>query len=87
MTTQSTSLRLADHLSANPYAFPGGYPMYAFTSDAAVLCHKCCKSERVLIGTTTGNDGWCVVALEINDENDHLYCDHCSSKIEAAYVG
>lgn len=86
MTTQSTSLRLADLLSTSPYTFPGGYPMFAITSDGAALCHKCCKSERRLIGTTTGNDGWCVVALNINYENDHLYCDHCSSNIEAAYL-
>lgn len=86
MTTQSTSLRLADQLSTSPYTWPGGYPMFAITSDGAALCHKCCKSERELIGTTTGNDGWCVVALRVNYEDDDLYCDHCSLKVEAAYV-
>ena len=54
MTTQSKSLRLADTLARNPFAFPGGYPMFAVTSDGACLCHKCCSTERESIGTTTG---------------------------------
>ena len=85
MTTQSKSLRLADQLSAQPWAWPGGYPLFAITSDGAALCYKCCSTERELIGTTTGSDGWCVVALDINYENVSLNCDNCSKQIEAAY--
>ena len=85
MTTQSKSLKLADQLSAQPYAWPGGYPMFAITSDGAALCHKCCSTERESIGTTTGSDGWCVIALDINYEDTSLYCDHCSNQIESAY--
>jgi len=85
MTTQNKSLRLADQLSVQPYAWPGGYPMFAITSDSAALCNKCCSTERELIGTTTGSDGWCVIALEINYEDANLYCDHCSNQIESAY--
>jgi len=85
MTTQSKSLRLADQLSAQPYAWPGGYPLFAITSDGAALCHKCCSTEREAIGTTTGSDGWCVVSLDINYEDTSLYCDHCSNQIESAY--
>lgn len=85
MTTQSKSLKLADQLAENPFAWPGGYPMFALTGDGAVLCHKCCKTERETIGTTTGNDGWCVVGLDINWEDEHLFCDHCSGQIESAY--
>jgi hypothetical protein len=86
MTTQSRSLRLADQLSSAPYAWPGGYPLFAVTRDGACLCHRCTKSERETIGTTTSTDGWCVVALETNWEDPHLYCDHCSTKIESAYA-
>ena len=85
MTTQSTSLRLADQLSSAPYAWPGGYPRFALTSDGATLCHTCCTKERLSIATTTGTDGWCITALDINWEDQHLYCDHCSKQIEAAY--
>lgn len=85
MTTQSKSLRLADYFSENPFAWPGGYPMFALTSDNGILCNKCCKEERRLIGTTTGDDGWNVVSLDVNWEDQELYCDHCNDKIESAY--
>ena len=86
MTTQSRSLRLADQLSSNPYYWPGGYPWFAITHDGGVLCHECCKSERSRIGTTTGSDGWGVVVLWINWEEDDLHCDHCGNRIESAYA-
>jgi hypothetical protein len=86
MTTQSTSLRLADRLSSSPYAWPGGYPLFAITHDGAALCHHCCKTERETIGTTTGRDGWGVVALEANWEDPDLYCGHCGDRIESAYA-
>ena len=84
MTTQSSSLRFADQLASSPYAFPGGYPLFAVTSDGACLCHNCCKTERELIGTTTGDDGWNVVGIDVNYEDGELFCANCSQKIEAA---
>ena len=84
MTTQSSSLRFADQAAESPYEFPGGYPKFAVTSDGACLCPSCCKNERELIGTTTGDDGWCVIGIDLNFEDDSLFCDHCSSKIESA---
>ena len=86
MTTQSKSLRLADQLSASPYAWPGGYPLFGVFHDGGACCHKCASAEREAIGTTTGTDGWGLVALEINYENPDLYCSHCSSRIESAYA-
>lgn len=85
MTTQSTSLRLATEPAAHPYAWPGGYPRFAITTDGAALCPSCCQSERISIGTTSGNDGWCVTALGVNWEDPDLLCDHCSTLIESAY--
>lgn len=86
MTTQSHSLRLADQLSSSPYAWPGGYPLFAVTHDCGALCKTCCKSERASIGTSTGRDGWAVVALEVNWEDPALHCDHCGCRIESAYA-
>lgn len=86
MTTQSRSLRLADRLAQSPYAFPGGYPLHAVTSDGAALCKCCVKSERESIGTTTGHDGWNVIALTVNWEDASLFCDHCGERIESAYA-
>ena len=86
MTTQSRSLRLADSLSRAPFAWPGSYPLHAITNDGAALCRHCCKTERLSIATTTGNDGWTVVAQAINWEDPDLLCDHCGSRIESAYA-
>jgi hypothetical protein len=86
MTTQSQSLRLADRLAHHPYAWPGGYPLFGITSDGKVLCHHCARTERASIGTTTGQDGWCLVAINANWEDPDLHCDHCSGRIESAYA-
>ena len=85
MTIQGASLRLADQLSASPYAWPGGYPLFGLFSDGGACCHRCAKSEREAIGTTAGSDGWQLVALQVNWEDPELFCDHCGSRIESAY--
>lgn len=85
MTTQSSSLRLADRLAQQPWTWPGGYPLFAVMDDGGALCHHCAKSEREWIGTTTGHDGWCITALAPNYEDLDLHCCHCSSRIPAAY--
>lgn len=86
MTTQSKNLRLADQLASNPYAWPGGYPMFAVMTDGAALCHHCAKTERQSIGTTTGSDGWTMAGLDVNWEDSNLLCDHCGQRIESAYA-
>lgn len=86
MTTQSRSLRLADQLSTTPYAWPGGYPLFGLFNDGGACCHHCAKSEREAIGTTTGSDGWCLVAIDANWEDPDLYCAHCGNRIESAYA-
>jgi hypothetical protein len=86
MSTQSRSLRFADQLSRSPFAWPGGYPLAAVTSDGGCLCHECTASERESIGTTTGTDGWNVVGLQVNWDDSQLVCDHCGTQIEAAYA-
>lgn len=84
--TQLLSRSLRDQLIASPYAWPGGYPMFAITNDGAALCHHCCSSERKSIGSTYGSDGWAIVALEVNWEDPSLLCDHCGERIESAYA-
>jgi hypothetical protein len=83
---QIKSRILRDELIANPYTPLGGYPRFAITSDGAVLCHRCCNTESQQIGTTTGTDGWGILALETNWEDPNLYCSHCGERIESAYA-
>ena len=85
MSAGSRSLRLADQLVREPYAWPGGYPMYAVTDDGGVICRFCAEEEREPIALTDGRDGWCVVDLSVNWEDLELRCDCCGREIEAAY--
>jgi hypothetical protein len=71
-----------------PYAWPGGYPLYFITSDGAALSFKAVRENlrSVLWSIKNGvNDGWRVQAMDINYEDNELYCDHTGEKIESAY--
>ncbi len=71
------------------YAWPGGYPLYLVTSDGAALCCDCGRKEwkQIAYAIMHGlNDGWRVVAPDVNWEDPELYCDHCSQRIESAYA-
>jgi hypothetical protein len=78
---------LREHIR-RPYAWPGGYPFYAITSDGACLCMRCCRTEYRQISYAVRhalNDGWRVEAFDINWEDTNLLCDHCNEPIESAY--
>lgn len=69
------------------FTFPGSYPMFYITKDNGVLCPKCCNDNREQCLDFENNDGgFSVVMADVNYENRNLFCDHCSKKIEAAYV-
>lgn len=71
-----------------PFAWPGGYPLYFICDDGGVLCHKCVKVERRNILSSVARhsqDGWRVVATDINWEDSHLECEQCGKHIESAY--
>ena len=80
-----TPAELRKEIVKNPYAWPGGYPLFAITDDGGCLCAKCCEIEGECIDGSYTGDGWHIVALDVNWEDDSLYCDHCGSQIESAY--
>ena len=70
------------------YAWPGGYPTYFLCDDGEGLCRACAVKERRNILESVAhktNDGWRVVALDINYEDSQLFCAHCGEQIESAY--
>lgn len=70
------------------YAWPGGYPLFLVTSDGASLCVNCGRREwrQIAYAIMHGiNDGWRVIAPEVNWEDSSLLCDHCGEQIESAY--
>ena len=82
---QRESARNAYSLAKNPYAWPGGYPMYGIMEDGDSMCHECARSERANIYDAAERDGWRMVAVGVNWEDDHLICCNCGNKIESAY--
>jgi hypothetical protein len=76
---------LASNLVTEPYAWPGGYPRYAITDDGGCLCKQCCADEHARIKIASPKDGFYIVGIDINWEDDNLYCDHCNAAIESAY--
>ena len=75
----------AKYLARHPYAWPGGYPLYAITDDGGALCSKCCRSEFRLIAESDNGDGWHITDITVNYEDPDLYCDNCGELIESAY--
>jgi hypothetical protein len=72
-----------------PYAWPGGYPCYFVTSDGAALSFNAARRERrnILEAIRDKDDnGWRVVGMDVNWEDDQLYCDHTNERIESAYA-
>lgn len=79
------------------FCFPGGYPIFYICADNGILCPNCANQDNGSLAFT--NDGhcgaiedsefvdkqWCIVAYDVNYENDNAYCDHCGVRIESAY--
>lgn len=68
------------------FTFPGGYPLYYVVKDGGVLCPKCARmAESEGLTDDPDDPQWCIIACDINYEDDTLYCDHCGDNIESAY--
>ena len=84
-----TTKDLKSALRAGPYAWPGGYPLFFVTSDGAALSFAAVREQyRSVLHSIrhASNDGWRVVAVEVNYEDPALYCDHTGERIESAYA-
>lgn len=82
-----TGRKLRSTLRHGQWTFPGCYPLYFITSDGGCLSFESVKENlaAVLDAIRTGtDDGWRVVATEINHDGP-LYCDHSNKLIPSAY--
>lgn len=81
-------LRDAKQFARMPYAWPGGYNQVLITADGGALCADCVKAEWRLICAESFDNSSCgfrVSGVDVNWENDSLFCDHCGARIESAY--
>jgi len=84
----NNTTELKQALRAGPYAWPGGYPCYFVADDGEALSFDAVREnyKSVLRAVREqDDDGWLVVGIEINYEDQDLYCAHCGKKIESAY--
>ena len=74
-----------------PYAWPGGYPLFFVMDDCGVMSFEVAArrgtTRRLILESLRDNlnDGWRPVAIEINYDNNDLYCCISGNKIESAY--
>ena len=75
-------------LRNGPYTSVGSYPVFFLTSDGGTLSFATAWEERSRIVESIKeklNDGWRVVAADVNWESE-LYDDHSGNRIESAYA-
>jgi hypothetical protein len=80
-------LQQIKHAIRNPYAWPGGYPVYVVMADGELICAQCARAEYKQIARATlqgYSDGWKAAGAEVLWEND-VQCCHCNKALPSAY--
>ena len=76
-------------IRSGPYAWPGGYPCYFVAADGEALSFEAVRENLRLVMRETKNPDygqqWRVIGVEINWEDNSLFCAHTSKRIESAY--
>jgi hypothetical protein len=83
-----TTAELKNEIRSGKYAWPGGYPKYFVTDDGEAMSFDSVKENYRLVLDSVkhkNNDGWRVIGVDINWEDDSLICCHSGNKIESAY--
>jgi len=73
----ANNLQRNDDGTLPAYAWPGGYPLFYLDKENNVLCPDCANRDV--------DQSQEVIAADVNWEDDALYCDDCSRRIESAY--
>ena len=71
-----------------PYAWPGGYPIYTVMSDGELLCPECARENfRQIVADTNARYGgsWRAAGADIKYEGPDEQCAHCSKPLPSAY--
>ena len=71
-----------------PYAWPGGYPVYTVMADGELLCPDCAKANfRQIVADTYSrwDNNWRAAGAEVNWEGQGLTCCHCNKELQSAY--
>jgi len=83
------SKQLKQELRAGAYTWPGGYPRFFLTDDGEALSFATVRAEfrQVLWAVRhKQNNGWRVIAVDVNWEDGDLTDGHTGERIESAYA-
>ena len=84
--TINTTADLKATLRAGEYAWPGGYQMYFVTNDGYAVSFKGCLSDlETQLDAIKKRCLNRIVAVDINYEDDALFCDISGEPIPASY--
>ena len=89
MTTAHKTIQQVKEAIRQPYAWPGGYPIYTVLADGELLCCECARAEfRQIVRATYTNDrgGWAAAGADVlwESESPEL-CAHCNKELQPAY--
>jgi hypothetical protein len=71
-----------------PYAWPGGYPVYTVMADGELLCPDCARHNFRQIAWATkngGRGGWQAAGAEVYWEGSDQECACCGTALQSAY--
>lgn len=88
MSRKSEVLKAVRDFIRQPYAWPGGYPLFLVMRDNEAMCKDCVKDNYRLISKATheqDSSGWEAECVAVNWEDDDLTCSNCNHKIECTY--
>ena len=81
-------LRQVKQAIRQPYAWPGGYPVYTILADGDLLCANCTRKNfrRIVEDTKSRWDtGWKAAGVDVYWEGEAIPCGHCGKELESAY--
>ena len=73
-----------------PFAWPGGYPVYTIMSDGEMLCADCARKHFRLIAEATKDrhdhhSGWKAYGADVYWEGEPMFCAQCNKELPSAY--
>lgn len=71
-----------------PYAWPGGYPVYTVMADGELLCADCARQNyRQIVGDTLARFGgsWRAAGAGVKWEGPVEHCCNCGKDLDSAY--
>ncbi len=71
-----------------PYAWPGGYPVYTVMADGELLCPHCARENyRQIVADTNARFGgtWRAAGAGVKWEGADEHCCHCGKNLPSAY--